>query len=205
MLSSLPKTSQQEKHHTSACVSSVLESSALRQQVPNGPLTPSSQATAVTWGPRTWPRVVQDTCHLTQVPPRPVPAPVPPTLTCVPSCLPCTFVHTFQLCHAVLEGLHAAFHAVSFFPVLPEGTDLFVELFQFLCLAVYYSLPNQRHQKGKTQLELSENTGPPPPNTSQLGTEQSAESRSGRDQLRSPMPALQQGILSNAHNVSQGT
>lgn len=68
----------------------------------------------------------------------------PTTLTCVASHLPCTFVHTFQLSHTVLEGLHTALHAVCFLPILPEGADLLVEFFQFLCLAVYYSLPDQR-------------------------------------------------------------
>lgn len=92
--------------------------------------------------------------------PRPPPRPPGAAPTCVPSRLSCTFVHTLQLRHSVLEGFHAALHAVCFFPVLPEGADLFVQLFQFFRLTVYHSLPNQRHQKGKPWLELCRRCAP---------------------------------------------
>lgn len=98
-------------------------------------------------GPGQAPRRSQDTWRPSQARPDPHASCRPACLTCVASRLARAFVHAFQLGHPVLQGLHAALHAVCLLPVLPEGTDLLVELFQFLCLAVYDSLPNQRVRK----------------------------------------------------------
>lgn len=87
-----------------------------------------------TWKSR-WECHSRDTVFLSAAP-----QPVLLTLTCIPSSLPCSLINTFQLSHSVLEGFHTALHAVSLLPVLPEGTDFFVQFFEFLCLTVYHSL-----------------------------------------------------------------
>ena len=154
--------------------------SQLPQQAPPGAPSETGRrlayltkaATALTWGPGTRPG-------------SPGPGPRrparlrPPALTCVPSRLARAFVHALQLGHPVLEGLHAALHAACFLPALPEGADLFVKLLQFLCLAVYYSLPHQRCQKGKIRLELAAGAAPLPSDTRWSGTGQPASALTG--------------------------
>lgn len=80
--------------------------------------------------------------------------PIVLTLTCISSSLPWSFINTFQLSHPVLEGLHAALHAVSLLPVLAEGTDFFVQFFQFLCLTVYHSLYKTIRYELKQQRDI---------------------------------------------------